>query len=164
VASTQAELAQFQWLYHADVRRVVVIPPGVDTSRFYPIPADEAREFVGVPPDRSMILFVGRIEPLKGIDTLLQAMAILSRGALRHPLCVAVIGAIGCRPRTDDRGDGSATDTAGALRIVIVTLSAAGSDTLVLLRGDCRGGALSLRILWARGAGGHGLRTTGGGF
>ena len=94
VASTQAELAQFQWLYHADIRRVVVIPPGVDTSRFYPIPVDEAREFVGVPADRSMILFVGRIERLKGIDTLLEAMALLSQqGALaRHPLCVAVIG------------------------------------------------------------------------
>jgi D-inositol-3-phosphate glycosyltransferase len=94
VAATQAELAQFQWLYHADVRRVVVVPPGVDTSRFYPIPQDEAKEFVGVPYQQNMLLFVGRIEPLKGIDTLLEAVALLKRqGALdRHPLCVAVIG------------------------------------------------------------------------
>lgn len=94
VAATQAELAQFQWLYHADVRRVVVIPPGVDTSRFYPIPQDEAREFVGVPSKQNMLLFVGRIEPLKGIDTLLEAVALLKQqGVLdRHPLCVAVIG------------------------------------------------------------------------
>lgn len=94
VAATQAELAQFQWLYHADVRRVVVIPPGVDTSRFYPIPQDEAKEFVGVPCNQNMLLFVGRIEPLKGIDTLLEAVALLKQqGALdRHPLCVAVIG------------------------------------------------------------------------
>jgi len=94
VAATQAELAQFQWLYHADVRRVVVIPPGVDTSRFYPIPQDEAKEFVGVPCDQNMLLFVGRVEPLKGIDTLLEAVALLKQqGVLdRHPLCVAVIG------------------------------------------------------------------------
>lgn len=94
VAATQAELAQFQWLYHADVRRVVVIPPGVDTSRFYPIPADEAKEFVGVPCDQNMLLFVGRVEPLKGIDTLLEAVALMEQqGALkRRSLCVAVIG------------------------------------------------------------------------
>jgi D-inositol-3-phosphate glycosyltransferase len=94
VAATQAELAQFQWLYHADVRRVVVIPPGVDISRFYPIPQDEAKEFVGVPCNQNMLLFVGRIEPLKGIDTLLEAVALLKQqGTLdRNPLCVAVIG------------------------------------------------------------------------
>lgn len=94
VASTQAELAQFQWLYHADVRRVVVIPPGVDTSRFYPISPDEAKEYIGVPCEKNMLLFVGRIQRLKGIDTLLEAIALLSQqGALaRIPLCVAVIG------------------------------------------------------------------------
>jgi D-inositol-3-phosphate glycosyltransferase len=41
-----------------------------------------------------MLLFVGRIEPLKGIDTLLEAVALLKQqGTLdRNPLCVAVIG------------------------------------------------------------------------
>ncbi|HET7011415.1 MAG TPA: glycosyltransferase [Anaerolineales bacterium] len=94
VAATQAELAQFQWLYHVDIGRVVVIPPGVDVARFYPIPSDEAREFVGVPKDGRMLLFVGRIEPLKGIDTLLEAVAFLKKEGVprRGPLCLAVIG------------------------------------------------------------------------
>lgn len=94
VASTQAELAQFQWLYHVDISRVVVIPPGVDTARFYPIPADEAREFVGVPDEARMVLFVGRIEPLKGIDTLLEAVALLKQEHVPRngPICLAVIG------------------------------------------------------------------------
>jgi D-inositol-3-phosphate glycosyltransferase len=94
VASTQAELAQFQWLYHVDPAAVSVIPPGVDTSRFYPIPPDEAKEFIGMDCRDNMVLFVGRIEPLKGVDTLLEAMAILKReGTLdKHPLCVAIIG------------------------------------------------------------------------
>lgn len=94
VAATQAELAQFQWLYHVDISRVVVIPPGVDTGRFYPIPADEAREFVGVPDEARMVLYVGRIEPLKGIDTLLEAVALLKQEQVprRGPLCLAVIG------------------------------------------------------------------------
>lgn len=94
VASTQAELAQFQWLYEAPTDRVRVIPPGVDTARFYPIPQDEAKEFVGIEEDESMILFVGRIEPLKGIDTLIRAIAKLQQaGELEGSCqCLAVIG------------------------------------------------------------------------
>ncbi len=94
VASTQAELAQFQWLYKASTEKVRVIPPGVDVSRFYPIPEEEAKEYVGIGTGESMILFVGRIEPLKGIDTLIKAMARLKRaGALDGKCrCLAVIG------------------------------------------------------------------------
>jgi D-inositol-3-phosphate glycosyltransferase len=94
VAATQAELAQFQWLYHADTRRVAVIPPGVDTAHFYPIHEEEAREFAGVPADKRMVLFVGRVEPLKGIDGLLNAIAVLKAQdpELVAGLCLAVIG------------------------------------------------------------------------
>ena len=70
VAATPAELAQLQWLYEADTRKIAVIPPGVDVSRFYPISKDEAKEVIGVPPCEDMLLFVGRIEPLKGLETL----------------------------------------------------------------------------------------------
>ena len=55
-------------------RKVTIIPPGVDISHFYPIPPDEAKDLIGVPPCDQMLLFVGRIEPLKGIDTLIQAI------------------------------------------------------------------------------------------
>lgn len=94
VAATPAELAQLQWLYQANTRKISVIPPGVDLSRFYPIPPDEAKEFIGVPPCDRMLLFVGRIEPLKGIDVLIEAIAWLrTQGAFRErPLCLAVIG------------------------------------------------------------------------
>ncbi|MFO7624357.1 MAG: glycosyltransferase [Anaerolineales bacterium] len=74
IAATPAELAQLQWLYQADTQRIVVIPPGVDLSHFYPIPADEAKAFIGIPPEDRMVLFVGRIEPLKGLDVLIEAM------------------------------------------------------------------------------------------
>ncbi len=90
VAATPAELAQLQWLYQADIKKVEVIPPGVDISRFYPIPMDEAKEFIGVPPCDKMLLYVGRIEPLKGIDTLIEAIALMHlRGNL---FCLVVIG------------------------------------------------------------------------
>jgi D-inositol-3-phosphate glycosyltransferase len=93
VAATQAELAQLQWLYQVDSKRIDVIPPGVDLSHFYPIPDDEAKEFIGFPPCEKMLLFVGRIEPLKGIDTLIQAIAIMRQKGLY--VCLAVIGGDG---------------------------------------------------------------------
>ena len=94
VAATPAELAQLQFLYQADTRRVVIVPPGVDTGRFYPIPADEAREFIGVPLCGRMILFVGRIEPLKGLEVLFQAISMIrKRGDLiDESFCLTIIG------------------------------------------------------------------------
>jgi len=90
VAATPAELAQLQWLYEADTHKIVVIPPGVDISRFYPISKDEAKEVIGVPPCEDMLLFVGRIEPLKGLETLIHAIAQMSARGIY--VCLAVIG------------------------------------------------------------------------
>ena len=90
IAATQAELAQLQWLYQADTHKVVIIPPGVDLSHFYPIPVDEAKDFIGVQPCDRVLLFVGRIEPLKGIDILLEALSILRRQNIT--VCLTVIG------------------------------------------------------------------------
>jgi len=94
IAATPAELAQLQWLYQADVSKIRVIPPGVDLSRFYPIPKDEAKEYIGIPPCERMLLFVGRIEPLKGLDVLFKAIALMRQNGLweRTPFCLAVIG------------------------------------------------------------------------
>jgi len=90
VAATQAELAQLQWLYQADTRKITVIPPGVDLSHFYPIQPDEAKAFIGLPLCDRTLLFVGRIEPLKGIDTLIQAIGILRQQGVYT--CLTVIG------------------------------------------------------------------------
>jgi D-inositol-3-phosphate glycosyltransferase len=90
VAATPAELAQLQWLYRADTSKVVIVPPGVDISHFYPIPQDEAKEFIGLQPCEQLVLFVGRIEPLKGIDNLIEAIAILRRQGVI--VCLSVIG------------------------------------------------------------------------
>lgn len=90
VAATPAELAQLQWLYQADVRKAVIIPPGVDLSHFYPISAEEAKEFIGVPPCDQLLLFVGRIEALKGIDTLIEAIAIMRQHQVYA--CLSVVG------------------------------------------------------------------------
>jgi D-inositol-3-phosphate glycosyltransferase len=109
VVATPAELAQLQWLYQADVRKIIIIPPGVDIGRFYPIPPDEAKENIGVAPCGRMILFVGRIEPLKGLDVLIEAIAIMSqKGVMKeNSFCLAVIGG-----EPDVRSDQMSTEMA----------------------------------------------------
>jgi D-inositol-3-phosphate glycosyltransferase len=79
IAATQAEYAQLHWLYAADMEKVKVIPPGVDLERFAPIDKDTAKSRIGIDPDQRIILFAGRIEPLKGIDTLLCAMSLIQK-------------------------------------------------------------------------------------
>ena len=94
IAATPAELAQLQWLYRADVSRVTVVPPGVDLDLFYPRPAAQAKRRLGIDPAIQLLLFVGRIEPLKGIETLFQAVARLRDLGVCEctQMCVAVIG------------------------------------------------------------------------
>lgn len=94
IAATPAEQAQLIWLYNADADKVEIIPPGVDLERFHPINKKEAKKRVGIPCGDKNIMFAGRIEPLKGIDTLIQAMALIKH---RYPeavenTCVAIIG------------------------------------------------------------------------
>jgi D-inositol-3-phosphate glycosyltransferase len=59
-----------------DPAKVSVIPPGVDLSRFRPMSQSQSREFLGYGEGKN-ILFVGRLEPLKGLDVLFRAVAAL---------------------------------------------------------------------------------------
>jgi D-inositol-3-phosphate glycosyltransferase len=94
IAATQAEQSQLEFLYHAPSSKISVIPPGVDIHHFYPISLDEARAVIGIPCETRMLLFVGRIEPLKGLDALIHALANLRNNGIleQHPHCLAVIG------------------------------------------------------------------------
>lgn len=92
IAATLAEQTQLRFLYKASDKKLEIIPPGVDTSHFYPIPADEAKQFIGLEPKDRMVLFVGRIEPLKGLDTLIRAMACIKFKGRHGPVHLAIIG------------------------------------------------------------------------
>ena len=102
VANTDDEARQLVELYDADPEQVAVVPPGVDLDLFRP-----ARERVGPHASSAcrttpfVLLFVGRIQPLKAPDVLLRAAArLLERDpALRERLVVAVVGRpVGQRP------------------------------------------------------------------
>ncbi len=94
VAATPLEKAQMVWLYGADPCKISVIPCGVDLSLFRPLSQERTRQQLGVCDRLCMVLFVGRIEPLKGIDTLFRAMAIVAKDFPRwkDEICVCIVG------------------------------------------------------------------------
>ena len=94
IAATSSEKNQLETLYGLDPNKITVIPPGVDMHHFYPIPQDEAKEAIGIPTTDRMALFVGRIEPLKGVDILINAMAIVryTCNSFRCPHYLVIIG------------------------------------------------------------------------
>ncbi len=97
LANTEDEARQLVDLYGADRARVAVVPPGVDLDTFSPgglAARRMARHRLGLPPDAQVLLFVGRIQPLKAPDVLLAAAArwVAEDPARREKLRVVVVG------------------------------------------------------------------------
>jgi D-inositol-3-phosphate glycosyltransferase len=98
IANTADEAEQLRTLYGADQHQVQTVLPGVDLTTFTPKATGSAdaaaRRRLGLPPDRTVLLFVGRIQPLKAPDVLIRAVAsMLEREPrLRDRLLVAVVG------------------------------------------------------------------------
>lgn len=94
VAATPAERADLQWLYELPSARAAVIPPGVDLQQFLPMDKARARAKLGLPIEERQVLFVGRIEALKGIDTLIRAahLMVMAGGLADKPFRVQIVG------------------------------------------------------------------------
>jgi D-inositol-3-phosphate glycosyltransferase len=92
IANTEDEAKQLINLYDAEPSRVEVVHPGVDLDVFHPVIG--ARSRLGLPEDAVVLMFAGRIQPLKAPDILLRAVAtMLERDpALRSRLVVPVVG------------------------------------------------------------------------
>jgi D-inositol-3-phosphate glycosyltransferase len=74
LASTADESAQLERLYGADPERIEIVTPGVDHRMFSPGPRAASRAVLGLG-DGPVLLFVGRIQPLKGADVAVRALA-----------------------------------------------------------------------------------------
>ena len=77
LASCSVEAEQLSRLYGADPRRVEIVAPGVDHAFFAPGDQRQARRAMGLPIEDPIILFVGRIQPLKGLTVAVEALAAL---------------------------------------------------------------------------------------
>ncbi|MGD9751696.1 MAG: glycosyltransferase [Acidimicrobiia bacterium] len=75
LANSAEEAAQLERFYGADPARIEIVPPGVDHAFFAPGNRRGARSALGVDLDGPLLLFVGRIQPLKGLDVAIEALA-----------------------------------------------------------------------------------------
>jgi D-inositol-3-phosphate glycosyltransferase len=89
VAANAVEREQLVRQYGAEPGRIATIPCGVDTDLFRPGDAAEARRRLGLD-GGPVVLYVGRLEPIKGLDTLVDAVAALRAGGF--PVTVQVVG------------------------------------------------------------------------
>lgn len=85
-AATASEALELVDLYGADPERIELIAPGVDRAFFSPGDRSGARWATGLP-DEPTILFVGRIQPLKGLDLAIEAL-----GHMASPCRLVVVG------------------------------------------------------------------------
>ena len=95
IANTDAEAASLVSLYGADTDRVKVVTPGVDLQRFTPGHGKaSARNILDIASDAIMLMFVGRIQPHKGPEVLVRAIAELVARAphLRSKLALVIMG------------------------------------------------------------------------
>jgi D-inositol-3-phosphate glycosyltransferase len=91
--SCPEEERQFRRLYGQPPGRIEIVPPAVEHAFFAPGDRGGARRAVGLATDRPVVLFVGRIQPLKAPDLAIRALAAMTHH--REALLVIVGGASG---------------------------------------------------------------------
>jgi D-inositol-3-phosphate glycosyltransferase len=116
VANTDDEAQQLIRLYDAAPDRVRTINPGVDLALFSPGSRQAARARLGLPADAVVLVFAGRVQPLKAPDVVLHAAARMIRDdpSLANRLRVAFVGGPSGAGRADPHG---LTQLAAALGI-----------------------------------------------
>ena len=91
LASCTVEAEQIASLYGGDPGRIRIVPPGVDHAFFGPGHRPQARRALGLPLDGRLLLFVGRIQPLKCADVAIETLAEL-RESGGEPYRLVVVG------------------------------------------------------------------------
>jgi D-inositol-3-phosphate glycosyltransferase len=160
VANTDEEAAQLTGLYDADPARVATVNPGVDLAVFSPGSRLSARRRLDLPQDAVLLVFAGRVQPLKAPDVVLRAAARLIRDepALAGRVHVAFVGGPSGTGRADPD---SLRELAAALGVAdAVRLPAAGTGGLVPGRHGGHGAVL-LRVVRPGRGRGAGLRHAG---
>lgn len=122
---------------------VVRVPPGVDTSRFAPLPPGataKVRESFGLPAGAPLVLSVSRLVPRKGMDVLIEAAARLARSGRHRGLTVAIAGSGRDRSRLDR--------LVARTKAPVVMLGSVPDDRLPALYGAADLFALCCRSRW----------------
>lgn len=97
IANTDEEAGELTCAYSADAGRVVTVNPGVDLDVFAPGDRSDARRRLGLPQDVDLLVFAGRIQPLKAPDVLIRALPelVARRGSsARRRTLVGIVGGL----------------------------------------------------------------------
>lgn len=92
IAQSPTDRRQLTELYGACPRKVEIVPGGVDLARFRPGSRRAARRALHLPDEAAVLLYVGRIQRLKGIEVLLHAAELLRGVPGSRPLRVLIVG------------------------------------------------------------------------
>ena len=114
VTASDHERGLLEHHYGADPERIVSIPCGVDLDRFRPRDRRECRRALGIESDRPVLLWVGRLEKLKGVDVLIDAVAQLDDPRVLLLLVGGDEGAAGLRAELEAQA--AAAGLAGCVR------------------------------------------------
>jgi D-inositol-3-phosphate glycosyltransferase len=161
IANTADEAADLIGRYGADSAKVVVIHPGVETAVFTPGDQAAARLRAGLDPTESLVVFVGRIQALKGPDVLVEALArlrarggyvprlLISGGSSGNPTALQelqeLVRQVGVGDRVEFRPPVSRTELADLYRAadVVAVPSRSESFGLVAAEAMCAGAAVA---------------------
>jgi len=113
LASCTVEADQIASLYGADPARIRIVAPGVDHAFFGPGHRPQARRALGLPLDGRLLLFVGRIQPLKCADMAIDTLAELRRRGDESYRLVVVGGPSGPHGEKSLQGLFDLADAAG---------------------------------------------------
>ena len=92
IAPTARERSNLIRLYGASEAKIGVVPCGVDLKIFFPQEKTAARNKLGLDPRDLLLLYVGRFDPLKGLNNLLKAMTCLENN---HGIRLVIVGGDG---------------------------------------------------------------------
>ncbi len=92
IATSSTDATYISSLYMFPLKKIFVLTPGVNLEIFKPADVADAKRMIGTDPKSRVILFVGRIEPLKGIDVLLYSLKILVEHSPKLKLCLVIVG------------------------------------------------------------------------
>ncbi len=92
IATSENDAEYLAALYNCPKEKIEVLIPGIDFNIFHPIDKNEAKKKIGAELNSKIVLFVGRVEPLKGIDVLLYAVKILIEKYQDSSVCLWIVG------------------------------------------------------------------------
>lgn len=92
IATSETDFEYINTLYNCPKSKIFILNPGVDNELFKPMEKKEAKKMVNFKSGGKLILFIGRIEALKGIDVLLYALKFLLVKDPKLNICLWIIG------------------------------------------------------------------------